>query len=128
LTIETAIPCGLIINELVTNAMKYAFPEKLGSPNRTGQIEIEMQAGDDNQLTLSVRDNGVGFPKDVNFRRTRSLGLTLVTTLVKQLKGTIELQSEANDTLPSSVRAASEGGTEFLITFSEATQQPRQEK
>jgi two-component sensor histidine kinase len=79
--------------------MKYAFPGGEG-----GKIWVEMQAGEDNQLKLSVRDNGVGFPKDVNFRRARSLGLTLVTTLVKQIKGTIELLCT--------------DGTEFIITFS----------
>jgi PAS domain S-box-containing protein len=142
LTIETAIPCGLIINELLTNAMKYAFPGGEG-----GQIWVQMQAGEDNQLTLSVKDNGVGFPKEINFRRPRSLGLTLVTTLVKQLKGTIELRSEANGTLPSEGNDArtekangtlpSEGndartekandartekdGTEFKIRFSDSS-------
>jgi PAS domain S-box-containing protein len=103
LTIETAIPCGLIINELVTNAMKYAFP----AGGEGGQILVQMQAGEDNQLRLSVKDNGVGFPKEVNFRRPRSLGLTLVTTLVKQLKGTIELLCS--------------DGTEFIIRFNDST-------
>jgi len=107
LTIETAIPCGLIINELLTNAMKYAFPAQLGRPKRAAKILVQMQAGEDNQLTLSVKDNGVGFPKEINFRRPKSLGLTLVTTLVKQLKGTIELRNEA--------------GTEFEIRFPDST-------
>ena len=97
-SIDTAIPCGLIINELVSNALKHAFPE--GQP---GTIGIELHTTEEQQLTLLVKDNGVGFPPEVDFRRTTSLGLTLVMTLVKQLKGTIELHGEE--------------GTEFRITF-----------
>jgi two-component sensor histidine kinase len=100
LTVETAIPCGLIINELVTNAFKYAFPNR-----QTGQIEVRMEADEQNQLTLSGKDNGIGFPKEINTRRPKSLGLTLVTTLTKQLHGTIDVRSE--------------GGTEFELTFSD---------
>jgi PAS domain S-box-containing protein len=121
LTIETAIPCGLIINELVTNAMKYAFPAQEGRHQLAGKIWVTIQPSDNHHLTLSVRDNGVGFPADINFRRPRSLGLTLVTTLVKQIKGTIELQGEGRGgerhPVTGTAPLPSEGGTEFKIRF-----------
>jgi len=88
LTIDTAIPCGLIINELVTNALKYAFP---GVPK--GEIAIEMNRTE-NELRLIVEDNGIGFPKDVDFRNTGTFGLKLVHMLVKQLDGSIEQFSD----------------------------------
>lgn len=105
LTVEKAIPCGLMINELVTNAFKYAFPD-----GQAGTIAIAMQLTQEGQLTLTVKDNGVGFPTDLNWQRPKSLGLTLVKTLVKQLHGTIELRSEA--------------GTEFKIIFTDNTVKP----
>ena len=98
LSIETAIPCGLIINELVSNAFKHAFPN-----GRSGQIWITLQRTEAQQLTLQIKDNGVGFPPEIDFRRTPSLGLTLVNTLVKQVRGIIDLQRESH--------------TEFMITF-----------
>lgn len=103
LTIDTAIPCGLIINELVSNALKYAF-----MPHEKGQIRIELrtQASPNQELLLTITDNGVGMPEHINFRKTRSLGLQLVNNLVKQLDGTI-------------VMNAKDGGTSFHITFSE---------
>jgi two-component sensor histidine kinase len=97
LGVDTAIPCGLMINELVSNALKYAFPD-----GRGGEICVELFS-DNGQFTLAVRDNGVGFPKDLDFRNTESLGLKLVVTLVKQLKGTIALHRD--------------GGTAFEIKF-----------
>jgi two-component sensor histidine kinase len=86
LGIDTAIPCGLIINELVSNSLKHAFPN-----GQQGQALIQLHATRDRQYTLVVGDNGAGLPQDLDYRNTRSLGLRLVTTLVKQLEGTIEL-------------------------------------
>jgi two-component sensor histidine kinase len=97
LSIDAAIPCGLIINELVTNALKYAFPE--GVP---GELRIEMEQNG-NGARLLVRDNGVGFPQGMDFRNTETMGLKLVTMLVKQLDGTIE--------------QVLDGGTGYLIMF-----------
>jgi two-component sensor histidine kinase len=99
LSIEAAVPCGLIINELVTNALKYAFP------GRTGEIRVEMQEEHEAHVVLIVSDNGVGFPKDLDFRETGSLGLKLVNSLVDQLDGTIGLQND--------------NGTTFTIIFTE---------
>ena len=87
---DTAIPAGLIITELVSNALKYAFP-----PGQEGDIRIDCRAETDGKVALMVRDNGVGFPKEVDFRKTESLGLQLVSTLTNQLKGTIELDGSA---------------------------------
>ena len=86
LDIDTAIPCGLIINELISNSLKYAFPD-----GREGEIQIKLYASKDDTFSLIVRDNGIGLPEDLDFRNTKSLGLQVVVALVEQLKGTIEL-------------------------------------
>jgi PAS domain S-box-containing protein len=85
LDINTAIPVGLIINELVSNTLKYAFPE-----GRKGEIFIAIDR-EDHTLTFLFKDNGVGIPADLDWRNTKSLGLRLVISLVEQLSGTIEL-------------------------------------
>jgi two-component sensor histidine kinase len=89
LTINTAIPMGLIMNELVSNSLKYAFPE-----GREGELSIEgHEEGDTMQIT--VRDNGVGIPESIDWRYTESLGLHLVQMLTRQLRGTIDLSRES---------------------------------
>jgi two-component sensor histidine kinase len=97
LEMDTAIPCGLIINELLSNSLKHAFPE-----GREGEVSVELTE-DDSKLTLIVSNNGVSFPKDLDFRSTDSLGLQLVNMLTEQIKGTIELDRSS--------------GTVFKITF-----------
>lgn len=87
LPINTAIPCGLIVNELVSNALKHAFPN-----GRQGKILLEMQADSDRNLTLAVSDDGVGLPPDLDTRMTGSLGLQLVATLGAQLRGTLDIR------------------------------------
>jgi len=99
LGIDTAIPCGLIINEVVTNSLKYAFPE-----DRYGEIRIKLWA-EDETIILEISDDGVGVPDDFNILETKTLGLQLIETLVKQLEGTIEL-------IPHD-------GTKFRISFKE---------
>jgi len=86
LDINTAIPCGLIINELISNSLKYAFPD-----GQEGEILIKFYASKDDTFSLIVRDNGIGLSEDLDFRDTESLRLQLVTALVEQLEGTIEL-------------------------------------
>jgi len=103
LTIDTAIPCGLIINELVSNALKHAFP----TPNLGNEIIVEVSPTLEHQFTLVVQDNGIGFPPDVDFRNTESLGLELVCIFTEQLEGTINLNQNGGV------------GTTFTITFSE---------
>ena len=87
LDINTAIPCGLIINELVSNSLKHAFPN-----GKKGEINISMHPSNKNEVELIVSDNGVGLPKDIDIRKTESLGLHLVTILAEdQLHGKIKL-------------------------------------
>ena len=82
---NTAIPVGLILNELISNALKHAFPDR-----NTGEIFIRVRKKDRN-ISIIVKDDGVGMPRDVNWRDTRSLGLRMVFSLVEQMKGTIGL-------------------------------------
>jgi PAS domain S-box-containing protein len=85
LDIDRAIPCGLIVNELLSNSLKYAFVDK---PSGTITISLH-QLGSD--YLLQIRDNGIGLPEDFNIRRSPSLGLRLVDRLVKQLRGHLEI-------------------------------------
>jgi PAS domain S-box-containing protein len=87
--IDLAVPCGLIINELVSNALKYAFP-----PEHTGKgiIKIKFHSLNSNNIELIVSDNGIGMPKNFDFKNIKTLGLHLVTLLVeKQLEGNLQL-------------------------------------
>jgi len=87
LDLDRAIPCGLIINELVSNALKYAFPE-----NRNGGITVRLTSKTDQVHTLIVKDDGVGLPPDLDVGRLKSLGLQLVGDLVRQLSGSIVIE------------------------------------
>jgi PAS domain S-box-containing protein len=89
-SIELAIPCGLIINELTSNALKHAFPG-----DRKGRIVISVKKADKKTIQLTVGDNGTSLPPELNFRKTDSLGLQLVTLLAEdQLNGRIELEQD----------------------------------
>lgn len=103
LDINAAIPCGLIINELIANSLKYAFPV-----GKEGEIWIEFNSNND-KFTLIVADNGVGFPQDLDFQNTNSLGLQLVNALTEQLEGNIELDNSV--------------GTKFIITFTQKSRE-----
>lgn len=85
LSMDTAIPCGLIINELVSNSLKYAFPD-----DRDGKIKIKLKSIDDH-FVLEIEDNGIGFPENFDIKATESLGLKLVYSLTKQIDGQLEL-------------------------------------
>ena len=98
LNIDTAIPCGLIVHELVSNAIKYAFAD-----GREGTIGVQLHPQDD-RFVLRVEDDGVGFPREIDYREVGSLGLKLVNTLAAQLDG--EVQMECGQ------------GTRFSIAFS----------
>lgn len=88
LNLDTAIPCGLIINELISNALKYAFKGK-----KNGKLRISVKQ-DREMIRVIIADNGKGFPSNVDFRNTESLGLQLVVTLVEQINGKIELETQ----------------------------------
>jgi two-component sensor histidine kinase len=98
LDIDTAIPCALIINELVSNGLKHAFPIDAPSGNGENVIQVAMTHEGVNELVLRVSDNGCGFSDGVNFRDTESLGFQIVTTLTEQLDGVIDLNNEDGTT------------------------------
>jgi PAS domain S-box-containing protein len=86
LNIETAAPCGLIVNELVSNTMKHAFPN-----DREGIVSVKCCQDWNKQIHLMIKDNGIGFPDTLDFRTIDSMGFQVVCTLVEQLEGSIEL-------------------------------------
>jgi PAS domain S-box-containing protein len=88
LNLDTAIPCGLLLNELVSNSLKHAFPSEA-----SGTIFIEFSANNNQQLNLIVRDTGRGFPEGLEYKKTNSLGLRLVRALTRQLRGTLEIKN-----------------------------------
>jgi two-component sensor histidine kinase len=90
LPIDAAVPCGLIVNELTSNALKHAFPD-----GRSGQITIDFAHDRDNHATLSVTDDGVGIPEDFDFERSDTLGVQLVHVLAGQLCGAVTLRRVA---------------------------------
>ncbi len=97
LNLDTAIPCGLIINELISNALKYAFKGK-----ESGKLDVEVKSSGE-KLKIVIADNGKGLPENIDFRNTESLGLQLVVTLVEQINGKIALETKK--------------GTKFTIEF-----------
>ncbi len=95
------MPCGLIINELISNALKHAFPE-----GEKGEITIDFHPDGDDKLTLVVSDTGIGLPEDIDISSgAKTLGLQLISILADQLKGTLEIERN--------------GGTAFKITFNQ---------
>ncbi len=100
LNVETANPCGLIINELVSNAFKHAFKNE-----KKGIIKVTLTQDANSQICLKIQDNGIGFPENLDFQQVDSLGLELVRTLTQQLQGDLELDCSQ--------------GTLFKLTFTE---------
>jgi PAS domain S-box-containing protein len=104
LGINSAVPCGLLATELITNSIKHAFPA-----GRKGAIRLGLRRRPDCSVELRVADDGVGIPETLDFRSTESLGLQIVTLLVDQLEGTIELDRKE--------------GTAYTIVFRESKEQ-----
>jgi PAS domain S-box-containing protein len=98
LDIDRAVPCGLIVNELVSNALKHAFPN-----GRAGQVRVNLDRPSADQAVLVVADDGVGLPSHLDIGRANSLGLQLVDDLTHQLHGTLAVSRD--------------GGTTFTVTF-----------
>jgi two-component system sensor kinase len=98
LSIDVAIPCGLLVNEIISNAIKHAFPGDV-----SGNITIEMFSPNSHDFTLRIKDNGIGIPDNIDISNTGTLGMELITTLTSQLEGSIELNKSQ--------------GTEFIIKF-----------
>jgi two-component sensor histidine kinase len=99
LNMETAVPCGLIISELVSNSLKYAFPNDL-----KGEILVSLKSVDD-RYELIISDNGVGLPEEIDFNNLETLGLLLVNNLTEQIDGELTIKRSP--------------GTEFKIIFKE---------
>jgi len=106
LGIDTVIPCGLIVNELITNSLKHAFPDE-----RRGRVHVDLAARGDGAFCLTVGDDGVGMHRAGDLADASSLGLQIVATLTEQLDGRLDVSSN--------------GGTEFRITFKELSYSPR---
>ncbi|SDE62912.1 Two-component sensor histidine kinase, contains HisKA and HATPase domains [Pricia antarctica] len=104
LNIDTSIPLGLLINEIITNSLKYGF-----SDSEEGTITVKMNKLSTFSYSLRIGDNGSGIPKDINFRNTKSLGLKLIHKLALQLRGNVEMDN-------------SKIGTNYIITFQEIEQ------
>lgn len=105
LSIDTVIPLGLIINETITNALKYGIPDASG-----GEIKIHLSKTGTNSYEMYLGDNGIGFPDDVTPKNTKSLGLKLIHNLARQLRGTIVRDNEAK-------------GTYYQINFEEVVEE-----
>jgi PAS domain S-box-containing protein len=103
LNIETGIPCGLIINELISNSLKHAFKD-----GRKGVITIAMTQTGPHEYTMIISDNGAGFPADIDFKKTTSLGLQLVNNLVLQLEGDISLDCSSGSTFTMHLKSIAE--------------------
>jgi two-component sensor histidine kinase len=97
LNIDQAIPCGLMVNEIISNAVKYAF---VGRQNGTISVQLKLNKS---QVSLSISDDGVGLPANFQYEKTDSLGVQLIYTLIEQLDGQLGVKSDS--------------GTQFLITF-----------
>ena len=106
-TVDSAIPCGLIMNELVTNIFKHAFPE-----NHSGEIQISLKKSDNGKIEFMVSDNGVGLPLELDIRDVGTLGLKSVVAL-------------AEHQLPGSIKVVTDKGTKFYITFKELLRKER---
>jgi two-component sensor histidine kinase len=87
LPINAAIPCGLIVNELITNALKHAFPE-----GRSGEVVASINHQNTERVLLVVSDDGIGIRDDLDIEKSDTLGLSLVTLLSKQLNGKLSIQ------------------------------------
>ena len=106
LGIDTAIPLGLLINEAVTNALKYGFEGR-----DEGEISISLEKEDKHEFLLRIGDNGIGYPESMDYQSSKSLGLKLIHNLSRQLKGSV-------------IRDLSKRGTNYIIRFQEVTQDP----
>jgi len=105
LDVNSAVPCGLLFSELISNALKHAFPA-----GRKGVLKLGLRRKTDGAVEIQVADDGVGFPDSVDFRHSVSFGLQIIILLVEQLEGTIELNREK--------------GTAFTIVFRELEYKP----
>jgi two-component sensor histidine kinase len=110
LTVEQAIPCALVLNELVSNVFKHAFREA-----EQGTMEVSIQNSDHDTVTIRVKDDGVGIPEQLDIDKTQTLGLKLAKNLVEsQLKGQIRVNRDS--------------GTEVIVEFKAQEEEVQHEK
>jgi two-component sensor histidine kinase len=95
---DTAMPCGMLITEVISNAFKYAFPD-----NRTGTIFFRLKKHDENKITISVADDGVGLPPGFQIGKSDSLGMQLIIAFTNQIDGELTISGEV--------------GTKISVTF-----------
>ena len=100
LMLKFPFPFGLILNELLTNSLKHAFPD-----GRRGEIKVKVHLEEDGGYFLSVEDNGIGLPKDLNLQKTGTLGMLIIKSLTEQINGELVLESNM--------------GTKFTIFFND---------
>jgi PAS domain S-box-containing protein len=113
LNVETAVPCGLIITELITNTLEYAFPD-----TAEGTIRIELTELPDRKFILTVSDDGVGLPAVLDIEKAGTLGLILIRTLIEGLGGTMTIDREAGTTFRFEFTEYHEGKTEPIAELS----------
>jgi two-component sensor histidine kinase len=104
--IDTAIPCGLVLNELISNALKHAFPQ-----GRHGTISVRIQRTSDHHIVLHVSDDGVGLPDGFDYHKKGTMGMLTISALVKQLQGTVAFSGDR--------------GVTCRVTFRDNLYQPR---
>jgi two-component sensor histidine kinase len=98
LSMDISVPCGLIINELLSNSLKYAFPD-----GRRGTISVSLHRVEGSRVVLTISDDGTGFPREIDIRNPSTLGLRIVNILVAQLRGALTVNAGP--------------GTSFTISF-----------
>ena len=107
INIDYAVPLGLVINEIVTNSLKHAFPD-----NRAGTLSLQLTRGEDSKIRLEISDDGVGLPENIDIHKSSSFGIQLVESLITtQLGGEISVERS--------------GGTLYLIVFKEPVRRTR---
>jgi two-component sensor histidine kinase len=107
LNLETANPCGLIVNELISNALQHAFPDET-----KGKVWVKLWTNPvDQQINLKIEDNGIGLPNQIDMNQLKSLGLELIFTLTEQIQGHLSIENKQ--------------GTSFHICFPEVQYCPR---
>lgn len=94
LKVDQPIPCGLILNEVVTNALKCAYPKGCA-----GEVTVELAETPAGEIRLRISDQGVGLPKGLNWKKVKSLGLRIVSVLAEQLGATLTIDSEPGVTV-----------------------------
>jgi two-component sensor histidine kinase len=115
LELDDALPSGLLISEVVSNSLKHGFPE-----GRQGEVRIILRRQSASLVSLVVSDNGVGFPKDLDWTKSRSLGLRLVRVLAQQLRAKLEIRSQGGTEVKLVFTASCNGVTETRFRASSA--------